>query len=124
MARRSPAQARADIPRRRPPHTRIAVVPGIPARGQAEIARLERTRWHPGAVADALRYWERYVRGLPRPERVVARCGEEACCPDPIRDRELLESAVHALPKPTATILRKRLAAIDDLIDEWHLTWT
>ena len=124
MARRSPAQARADIPRRRPPHTRIAVVPGIPARGQAEIARLERTRWHPGAVADALRYWERYARASPPREGVVDGCGWPDCCPGPLQHRELLESAVHALPKPTATILRKRLAAIDDLIDEWHLTWT
>jgi hypothetical protein len=85
-------------------------------RGRAAVARLERTRYWPSAVADALRGWSSFLAD-PAHRLFDRRCGceEFLCCPDPYELRATLDAAVAVLPPRDARLLRRRLQQLDDL---------
>ncbi|OQO94669.1 hypothetical protein B1813_00750 [Saccharomonospora piscinae] len=116
MARRSPAQVRANLPRRNIRGERFSVLSGVSARGIASIARLERTRLWPGAAAEAFHSWARFVRDpMRRQWDLQYGCRLLGCCPDPDELRDVLDLVADALPAKDARAFRKRLAALDDL---------
>src|SRR5262245_38508619 len=106
MPRRRPSQLRTEGRQARQPNG--ASVPGL-ARGSstlaAAVARLERERLWPGAVAQALQQWSRIAR---RPQVALSGgCGCPLCNPFYSTDeRAVLELAVHALPARPARELR------------------
>jgi hypothetical protein len=114
MARRRPARVRADALRNLPIDDHTSVIAGLSPQGLRAIAHLERSRFHPGAVAQALRSWSLFVRDPwhrlwdPR-----CGCGIMECCPDLARVRATLEAAAHALPARDARRFRARVAALD-----------
>jgi hypothetical protein len=82
----------------------------------AVIDRLERTRFCPGAVAQALNSWSRFVRDpMHRLWDPEYGCGVPECCPDPVALRSILEAAAHGLPPKDARVLRRRIAVLDEL---------
>jgi hypothetical protein len=84
-------------------------------RGVAVIVRLERDRFWPGAVAQALDSWSRFVRQpMHRLWDPESGCGVPECCPDPTQLRRIIEAAAHALPPPDARNLRHRIAVLDE----------
>jgi len=111
MPRKSPARLRADTPPRP-----VEPIPGLSARAQAEIARLEHDRLSPGAAAQALRIWARFVRS-PMHRLWAPRfgCGVPECCPDPVEVRGTLHAVAHALPPKDARIFRAWVAELDEL---------
>ncbi|GHJ42703.1 hypothetical protein Cs7R123_00450 [Catellatospora sp. TT07R-123] len=121
MGRNAPGQVRADLHRRRRPGERIAAVEGVSARGQAVIARWERTRGHPGAVHAALRLWQDFARADRTGREHLRTCGEYGCCADPPRERRLLDSVLAVLPPADARTLRRRLEPLDALISQQDL---
>lgn len=93
----------------------VATVPGLSARGRAAIACLERTRFWPGAVAQALDSWSRFVRDpIHRLWDPRYGCGVPECCPNPDELRWVLQAAVHTLPPRDARLLRRRIAVLDE----------
>jgi hypothetical protein len=79
---------------------------------------LERTRFDPGAVATALAQWTALAR-TPRGRQLELYspgCGVPSCCPPPGDDRDLLEHAVHAMPRKSARELRAILSSLDEAI--------
>lgn len=93
------------------------MVPGIPRRGQSEIAQLERSRLHPGAVAESLREWKVYVHASRQQRSELRGCGALSCCPDPLEHRQVLELAICALAPAAARVLRKRVEELDARVD-------
>ncbi|MGH3655048.1 MAG: hypothetical protein ACRDUA_00160 [Micromonosporaceae bacterium] len=78
------------------------------------IAQLERTRLWPGAAREALDTWSRFLRDpYHRNFDPQYGCGVPACCPDPVDLRRILHIVTHALPRPDARRLRRRLAELD-----------
>ena len=114
MARRRPGKVRDDIPRRFYGN-RPRKIPALTPRGEAAIARLERTRLWPGAARQALDNWTRFLRD-PYHRLFDAQygCGVPECCPDPVELRALLETVAHALPPKDPRRFRKRLTQLDD----------
>jgi hypothetical protein len=126
MARRRPAQLRAE--QRRPQHplghrsgridrVRYPTIPGLSPAGNRAIEQLEHRRFWWGAVAHALRWWTGFVRNPYHRlyDRRYEGCGIEECCPDPGALMEILQIAAHHLPPKDARRLRQKLAEIDDL---------
>ena len=112
MARRSPAQVRADHIRRGDER----LPDGLSARGRAWLTRLEHTRLWPGAAAATLSAWEQFVRDpVHRLWEPGGGCGEPMCCPDPEELRRVLDLVAHNLPPEDARRFRRRVAEIDDL---------
>ncbi|MDT7803557.1 MAG: hypothetical protein QOI78_6990 [Actinomycetota bacterium] len=80
------------------------------------VPRLERTRLHPGATAEALRAWAGFVRDPmhrfwdPRYGR-----GVPECCPDPAEIRRVPHAVARALPPKDARKFRARVAESDEL---------
>ncbi|MDX8143358.1 hypothetical protein SK854_14620 [Lentzea sp. BCCO 10_0061] len=68
-------------------------------------------------VAQALAYWEAFVRYEYRWfwVDIATKCGELYCCPDPWGARDVLQNAARALPRKSARELRKRLDELDAL---------
>lgn len=112
MARRSPAQVRVDNVRSG--HERVPE--GLSARGRVWLARLEHTRLWPGAAAEALQAWARFVRDpVHRTWDPASGCGEMQCCPDPGELRRILDLVAHNLPPADARRFRESVAALDEL---------
>lgn len=112
MARRPPARVRVDNLRRGPER----LPDGLSARGRAQLVRLEHTRLRPGAAAEALDAWARFVRDpVHRIWEPGSGCGEPLCCPDPEELRRVLDLVAHHLPPRDAQRFRRRVAALDAL---------
>jgi hypothetical protein len=117
MPRRRPAQLRARRPISRWPRPAIRQVSGVSAPTLRAIAELERTRLRPGAIAEALNGWARFVHG---PARARDNYAPEGCsCPgcqweDPVVHREALCMALYALPTKAARELRALLRPLDE----------
>ncbi|BEL04130.1 hypothetical protein Q0Z83_023210 [Actinoplanes sichuanensis] len=116
MSRKPPGSVRAELPRRRKPGTRIAVIDGVSAKGLRALARLERTRLGPSGAWIALKGWEGFARADDDERADQIYYGEVGCCPDPRDNREILDRVLHALPARDAKVLRKRIQALDDRI--------
>ncbi|GAB3813805.1 hypothetical protein GCM10027605_58120 [Micromonospora zhanjiangensis] len=93
------------------------MVPGVPRRGQSEIAQLERSRLHPGAVAESLREWRLFVHASRQQRAEMRGCGQLSCCLDPLDHRRVLELAICAMTPTTAKALRKHVEELDALAD-------
>src|SRR5258708_5357721 len=123
MPRRRPSQLRA-TGRRSGRQAFAASEPGL-ARGPgmlaAAVARLERDRLWPGAIAQALRQWSRIAH---RPGLALSGgCGCPLCNPFYTTDeRAVLELALHALPPRAARELRHLVEPLDELYAarSWH----
>jgi hypothetical protein len=114
VPRRSPGQIRHDPPYAHldPP---IATLPGLSPRGVAAIARLERTRFWPGAAREALDAWALFLSDpYHRLFDPAYGCGVRMCCPDPAELRGVLRAVAHALPRQDARAFRRRLAGLDE----------
>lgn len=111
MARSSPGSIRARGRRR----FHEPGITGLSVRGNACLRDLERTRLWPGAAAEALEAWERFVRDpMHRLWDPQYGCGEMQCCPDPDELRRILEIVAHNLPPADARVYRARVAAADE----------
>jgi hypothetical protein len=116
MPRRRPTQLRPPVIHGRP--RRVPQVARVSAGTLRAIAELERTRLHPGAIAEALTHWTRFVRG---PARLLSDYEPEACpCPccewdDPASRREALKLALHALPTRAARELCALVKPLDEI---------
>ncbi|MFZ3472241.1 hypothetical protein ACODT4_24780 [Streptomyces sp. 2.9] len=114
MARKAPSQVRSDLPRRPSPRDSRAVVPGVSSRTLAEIARIERHRYEPGAAHGALSAWRAlvYRRG---PWVIYPNWNEDFPCCEPVwgNDREALEVFCHLLSRRAARELRAVLGPLD-----------
>lgn len=122
MPRRRPGQVRADVHfRLRTDPTdviRVSNLPGLSPHGRAVLAYLEHTRFWPGAAADALRIWERFVRSpyhRIHDYRYDEGCGIWECCPSLIEVQQILTTVEHNLPHRDARRLRRHLARLDNL---------
>jgi hypothetical protein len=118
MPRRRPAQVRAGLPIRQRPGQRVRQVSRVSAATLRAIAELERARLRPGAIAEALDGWGRFVRG---PVRDLDDYAPELCpCPgcqwhDPVVRRQALRTALHALPTTAARELRALIRPLDEI---------
>ena len=72
----------------------------------------------PGAVFQAFRGWQTFAHGPLRDltSISVAGCGTPECCPAPDADRDVLEAALHRLPRKSARELRALIADPDGKI--------
>ncbi|MFD0683921.1 hypothetical protein [Actinomadura fibrosa] len=78
------------------------------------VARLEHSRFWPGAAAEALTAWEWFLRDpYHRLFDPQTGCGIMRCCPDPVELRQIFEAVAHALPWRDAREFRRRLALLD-----------
>ena len=116
MARKPPGHLRADLPRRRAPGARIALIDGVSAPGLRQIAHLERTDLGPGAAAAAWKAWQEFARASDEERADRIYYGHAGCCPDPRADREILARVLRVLPPRDARALRRRIEALDDRI--------
>lgn len=117
MPRRRPSAVRGDHPH--PSHHLLrspcATLPSLSPGAVAMVARYERNRHYPGAVAYAWRRWSVWARREPR------RCGEPRCATcyrwcdphDAHEWRAVLEGAVRAMPPRDAREWRRRLRELD-----------
>ncbi|WP_340378135.1 hypothetical protein U5640_25910 [Streptomyces sp. SS7] len=114
MPRRRPSRLRADS-RRFAAHHHYSRPGRLSGPAQARIVLLERTRLHPGAIERALASWTALARTpkgrLPSPS--AGNCGVPECCPQPADERDLLELAMHALPRKSARELRALVTPLD-----------
>lgn len=116
MPRRRPAQVRTRQPLRRP--RPIRQVSRVCATTSRAIAEFERARSCPGAIAESLDDWARFVHG---PARAIAGYGTELnpcpCCDslDPALGRAVLRMALIALPAKAARELRALVRPLDEL---------
>ncbi|WP_253870370.1 hypothetical protein [Promicromonospora umidemergens] len=94
----------------------------------AAIARVE--DW-PGQIHDSLQNWEREARRTNPWIRPSNGCDISGCCGAPRDDRDILEQAIHRLPRRSAQELRRLVRAIDERIlstfparlDHYHRWW-
>ncbi|WP_328535778.1 hypothetical protein [Streptomyces sp. NBC_00344] len=109
MGRNSPARVRsARTPIR--PATRT-VADHLDAAAQRDVMALERSSLGPGAVALALRSWKKHVHGPARQVSVVA----DGCpCCHAGYSRDVLETALRALPRGSARQLRALVQPLDE----------
>ena len=118
MPRRRPAEVRNRwaVPLR--PGQHVPEVPRVSAAATRAIAELERSRWSPGAIADALAEWTRFVHGparrLDNPSAGSVGC---PCCENGggAIPRETLHRALHELPTNAARELRALIRPLDEL---------
>lgn len=118
MPRRRPGQVRAALPhRRRLDDLLTPAIPGLSPRLCAEIGRLKDPddRLWPDTVLDALRLWQGFVCHPYRRLWAEDECGHWECCPDPWQAREILDEALHSLPRRAQAEFRRFVAAIDEL---------
>jgi hypothetical protein len=91
-----------------------SAISGLSPHGRLVVARLEYSRFWPGAAAEALISWAWIMRDpyhrLFDPEMG---CGVMRCCPDPEELRRIFEAVAHALPPRDARVFRRRLALLD-----------
>ncbi|MCJ1679356.1 hypothetical protein MTF65_18815 [Streptomyces sp. APSN-46.1] len=115
MPRKAPSQVRSDLPRPPSRWDSRAVIPGISGKALADIARVERYRYAPGAAWHALRHWRRlvYERGpwVMYPSFV----SDYPCCDPPWigEHRQILEEFLAVLPRRARRELRAVLAPLD-----------
>ncbi|MDA1361717.1 hypothetical protein O1R50_18965 [Glycomyces luteolus] len=116
MPRKPPARVRAQQRRIVPPATPrpIPRIPGASSALQGATARLEHDdpRFSPGDVASAFHVWHRAVSGPARRARDHARHADCELCNPPSRD--VLELALHLLPRRSAQELRRLVAPLDE----------
>lgn len=116
MPRRPPARVRAQQ-RRRLPYgltRRFHRVPGASGALQSAIVRLENTdtRFSAGEIAASFLEWQRWIH---RPVRQLSTaCGSCPCPTCGTWSREVLERAVHRLPKRQSRELHHLLAPLDE----------
>lgn len=115
MGRKAPSRVRSDLPRRSSRADDRAVVPGVSSRTLAEITRIERDRYEPGAAHRALSAWRAtvYQRG---PWVIYPDWSRECpCCASPWDEdqRETLEVLCRVLTRRAARELRAVLAPLD-----------
>jgi len=120
MARKSPGHLRANLPQRREPGVRIALIDGVSARGLGRIGQLERLDLGPGAAAAALKAWQGFARASDDERADKLYYVHLCCCPDPRDDREILDRVLRVLPPKDAKALRRRIDALDDRIGPWE----
>lgn len=101
---------RTDYQMRRGGLRKFSQVRGISQRTSAAVKRLERTRLGPGAVAEAIATYERFLR---RPGRPLYRPWHECPCCDPVYARDTLQDVLGALPSATGRDLRLLVARLD-----------
>ncbi|MGW0521466.1 hypothetical protein [Crossiella sp. NPDC003009] len=81
-----------------------------------QLARLERTRLWPEAAVDALLGKRTFVHDpMHRLWDPQYGCGWMACCPDPVELNHVLNLILAVLSPRDARLIRKRLAALDEL---------
>ncbi|MFD9413519.1 hypothetical protein ACFWC9_02150 [Streptomyces goshikiensis] len=115
MPRKAPSQVRRDLPRAPSRWDSRAVIPGISGKSLAEIARLERHRYAPGAAQHALSHWRGVVHG-PGPWVMYPRFFSDYPCCDPPwggEHRRILEEFLAALPRRARRELSAVLAPLD-----------
>jgi hypothetical protein len=116
MPRKPPARVRAQQRRHRTPAvTRPAPqIPGASAALQGAITRLENNdpRFSPGDVASTFHVWQRVVSGPARRARDHATHADFELCNPP--SREVLELALHLLPRRSAQELRRLAEPLDE----------
>ncbi|MDN3241323.1 hypothetical protein [Glycomyces tritici] len=116
MPRRPPARVRAQQRRYASPSADrpLPRIPGASSALQGAIARLETddSRFHPGDVASAFRVWQRVTGGPARRAQDHAVHADCELCNPPSRD--VLELALHLLPRRSAQELRHLVAPLDE----------
>jgi len=122
MPRRRPGEVRADAHfRLRTTPTeiiRVSNLPDLSPHGRTVVAYLEHTRLWPGAAAEALAIWQRFVRSPYHriyDYRYDEGCGIWECCPSLIEVRQILTIVVHNLPDRDAKRFRRHLAQVHTL---------
>ncbi|WP_328927128.1 hypothetical protein OG429_22700 [Streptomyces sp. NBC_00190] len=116
MPRKPVSQVRADLPRKARRGDDRAVISGLSAKALAEIARIERRAYEPGAAHKALRDWRETVHA-PGPLLMYPRWFHECPCCAPAwggDHRETLEAICHGLSRRSARELRAVLAPLDE----------
>ena len=83
MPRKAPSQVRSDLPRPPSPWDSRAVIPGISGKALADIARVERRRYAPGAAWHALRHWRGLVYQRGPWVMYPSFGGDHPCCDPP-----------------------------------------
>ncbi|MGO1050133.1 hypothetical protein [Crossiella sp. CA198] len=120
MPRRRPVTLRARLPLHPQPGRKIPQVSGVSVRTMSAIRELERDHLRPGAIAEALAGWSRFVHGT---RQTLATYAPEDCpCPgcqwdDPVERRKALRLALRVLPVKAARELR----ALVRPLDQWYL---
>ncbi|MGW7690982.1 hypothetical protein ACWGMA_19235 [Streptomyces asiaticus] len=116
MPRRRPSALRGDVPVRLLRRRRYPPIDRLSGACAADLRRLERTRFWPEAIEEAFWHWRALAHG---PLRGVTdafwgpRCEMYECGCDPGSFRDVLETALHALPKKSARELRVLVRALD-----------
>lgn len=114
MPRKRPAQIRALPPRRRR-GVSIPQVPRVSAATLRAIAALERTRLRPGAIAEAVAGWAKFVHGPDVNNYVPEDCTCQGCqWDDPVVRRSALRMTLFALPTKAARELRAVIRPLDE----------
>ncbi|MFB7947898.1 hypothetical protein ACFC6L_23630 [Kitasatospora phosalacinea] len=109
MPRKPPGAVRV-VERQRPARP-VRRLQGLPRRTLAAVRRIEALGPGPGAVAEALHTYERFLR---RPGRYLYIPWPNCPCCDPPAARDVLETALHRLPHPARTPLRTLVARLDE----------
>ncbi|GLW68149.1 hypothetical protein Kpho02_04480 [Kitasatospora phosalacinea] len=109
MARKPPGAVRA-LPRRRPTRP-VRRLQGLPRRTRTAVHRIEALGLGAGAVAEALHTYERFLR---RPGRHLYVPRADCPCCDPLTARDVLETALHRLPRPARAPLRALVERLDE----------
>ena len=106
-ALRRSAAARPSFFRRVPKDGRLS--------GSAHAAIIVLEDW-PGEIFTALKNWEREACASNRWPRFYWGCGTRGCCGDTRDDRDILDHAIHRLPKRPAQELRRLVESMDHRI--------
>ncbi|GLW53776.1 hypothetical protein [Kitasatospora phosalacinea] len=109
MPRKPPGAVRV-VPRQRPARP-VRRLQGLPRRTRAAVHRIEALGLGPGAVAEALHQYEGFLR---RPGRYLYVPWPTCPCCDPLYARDVLETALHRLPRPARTPLRVLVDRLDE----------
>ncbi|MCM2577570.1 hypothetical protein [Streptomyces meridianus] len=118
MPRRRPHALRSALHARRPSRPRHPAIDRLSGSCHAAIARLERESLWPGAVFEAFHRWKAFAHGPQRnlTDIPVAGCSIPECCGAPDADRDVLEAALHRLPRKPALELRVLVSVLDETV--------
>jgi hypothetical protein len=116
MPRRRPADVRDDGPFRYAWDRPVPVLPHLSARGQALVARHERSHYFPGAAAHAWRRWSAILR-TEAPHWCLDYDSCYACdslgANDAAELRRMLDEFLAVMPRDDARAWRRRIAELD-----------
>lgn len=96
--------------KRRNESRKFSQITGVGQRTCAAVKRLESARLGPGAVAEAIATYERFLR---RPGRLLYLPWHECPCCDPVYARDVLQAMLGALPSTVGRDLRSLVARLD-----------